>query len=120
MTINDAFFVANTPHKRTVKLPDGSEHEMYFRELPASEFRRYRIAEQSADEEQRVGAIAKLIASSVCDEKGKLAMGYKKALELNLTAANALLSAIHDVNGLTSAPGGNDSPSEDGTGSTTS
>lgn len=120
MTMNEAFFVANTPHKRTVKLPDGSEHEMHFRELPATEFRRYRIAEQSDDEEKRVGAIAKLIANSVCDANGKLAMGYKKALELNLSAANALLAAIHDVNGLTSASGGNDSPSEDRTGSTTS
>lgn len=117
MSISEKFFVSATLHERTVKLPDGSEHVLHFKELPASEFRRFQIAEQSDDENQRVGSMAKLIAASLCEANGKAALSYTKALQLTSGAANALIAAVRDVNGFT---GKKDSPSAEANGSATS
>lgn len=120
MTLNKGFFVSTQIHSRKVKLPDGSEHELHFKELPAVEFRRFQIAEQSDNEEIRIGAMMKMIAFSLCDANGKPVLSHKKAMELNSAASNALASAVLDVNGMGKRASGNESPSEDRTGSTTS
>lgn len=117
MSISDKFFISPTLHERTVKLPDGSEHVLHFKELPASEFRRFRLAEQSDDENQQVGSMAKLIAASLREPDGKQALSYTKALELTAGAANALIAAVLEVNGF---DGKKDSPSADLNGSATS
>jgi hypothetical protein len=117
MSISDKFFISPTLHERLVKLPDGSEHKLHFKELPASEFRRFRNAEQSEDEEKQVGSMAKLISASWCEADGKPVVTYTKALQLTAAGANALIAAVLEVNGFV---GKKDSPSADQTGSDTS
>jgi hypothetical protein len=96
----DKFFVSTEIHERTVKLPDGSEHLLHFRELPAADFRRFHMAEMSEDEDVRAGSMAKLICACLCEPDGKAAITYKQALQLKPAAANALIGAVLSVNGM--------------------
>lgn len=95
----DGFFVSSAVHERPITLSDGSTHVLYFREVPAGEYRRFAIAESSDDEDVRVGALAKLIAASLCEADGTPAMSFEQALQLKPAAASALLEAVLEVNG---------------------
>jgi hypothetical protein len=97
--LSSAFFVSPEIHAREVTLADGSVHTLHFRELPVTEFRRFQLAESSEDEETRLASISKLIASSLVDPEGKPALTVKDAARLNSAAANAIVSAILDING---------------------
>jgi len=101
--IDAAFFTKNELQVREVELPDGSKHSIHFRELPAIEFRKFQIAEASNDDEKRASAMTALIAASVCTPDGKPGMNAKQAAKLTPFAANALVNAILDVNGLSGA-----------------
>lgn len=116
MSLDKAFFVSPTLHSRKVTLPDGSEHNLHFAELPGTEFRKFQIAEQSDDENARAGAMAKLISASLREKTGKPAITYQQALTLKVGAMRALFGAVLEVNG----NAGKGSPSEDRSGSTTS
>lgn len=98
--MDDAFFISPELHERAVKLPDGSMHRLHFRELSAAQVRGYQLAERSDDEEVQAGAMAKLIASSVCEPSGEPAMTYERARQLKPVAANALMTEILAINGL--------------------
>lgn len=117
MSLSDAFFVSPTLHERKVALPDGSEHVLHFRELPASEFRRFSLYDQSEDEELKVAAQAKLIAASLCEPDGKPAITAEKAAALTPPASRVIVEAIMSVNRFT---GKKASPSADPSGSATS
>lgn len=80
-------------------MPDGSVHTLHFKELPAVEFRKFQMAESSEDDDVRASSIAKLIAASLVEPDGKPAITIKDAARLNSAAANAIMSAILDVNG---------------------
>ena len=97
--LNDAFFVSTQVHEKQVKLADGSEHTLYFKELPAIEFRKFSLAEQSEDEDVKAAALAKLIAASLCEPDGKAAITFNQALMLKADAMNAIFSAMLEVNG---------------------
>lgn len=97
--LNEAFFVSTVVHEKKVKLSDGSEHVLFFRELPAVEFRRFTLAEQSENEDVRASSLAKLIAASLCDPDGKPAISVEKALMLKASAMNAIFEAMLEVNG---------------------
>lgn len=99
MTLSSAFFASNDVQPREVKLPDGSVHTLHFKELPAVEFRKFQMAESSEDDDVRASSIAKLIAASLVEPDGKPAITIKDAARLNSAAANAIMSAILDVNG---------------------
>lgn len=97
--LDSTLFVSTNVQERTIKLPDGKKHVLYFKELPAVEFRRFYLASQSADEDVRVFAIAKLIAAALCDSDGKPAITAEKASELKAGPMNAIFEALLDVNG---------------------
>lgn len=99
MTLPLSFFAAAEIQRREVELPDGSTHTLHFKELPAVEFRKFQIAENSDDENTRASSIAKLIAASLVNEDGTPGITVKDAEQLNGAAANALMTAILDVNG---------------------
>ena len=80
-------------------MADGTKHVLHFRELPVVDFRRFHMAESSADEDVRASSIAKLIAASLVQPDGKPAITVKDAMRLNSAAANAIVNAILDVNG---------------------
>jgi hypothetical protein len=99
MGLPNTFFTSQEVQEREVTLADGTKHTLCFKELPAVEFRKFQMAESSEDEEVRAASIAKLIAASLVEKDGKPALTMKQALQLKGAAANAIMSAILDVNG---------------------
>jgi hypothetical protein len=97
--LNESFFVSNQVQEKKVKLSDGSEHTLYFKELPAVEFRRFALAEQSENDDIKAASVAKLIASSLCEPDGKPAITFEKALQLKASAMNAIFEVMLEVNG---------------------
>lgn len=97
--LDKSFFVSTELQEREVKLADGSKHVLYFKELPAIEFRRFALAEQSENENVKATSIAKLIAASLCDADGKLAITFEQALNLKASAMNSIFEAMLEVNG---------------------
>jgi hypothetical protein len=100
MSLDASLFVGSELHQRTVKLPDGSEHVMHFKELPATAFRSFHIAEQSQDEAVQVGSMAKLIAACLCNPDGTPAVTYAQALQLKTAPSRAIFSEVLSVNGI--------------------
>ena len=94
------FFVSTEIHKKTITLADGSEHELYFRELPVSDYRKFQIAEASDDEDVRAGSMAKMIAASLCEADGSPSMTYEQALTLKPNVNSRLFDAVLSVGGL--------------------
>lgn len=94
-----AFFVSTEIHQRTVTLADGSKHELHFRELPVSMYRKFQIAEASDDEDVRAGSMAKMIAASLCEADGKEAMTYEQALNLKPNVSSRLFDAVISLGG---------------------
>jgi hypothetical protein len=103
--LNQALFISDAVVARQVMLPDGSEHELHFKQLPAAEFRRFFSATQSKDEDVQAGAMAKLIAASLCTPDGKPAITFKDALRLKPAAEKAISEALLAVNGMGDAAG---------------
>ena len=97
--IAQSFFVSTTVQKRTVELPDGEKHDLFFKEIPAVEFRRFSIAEQSEDENVRIGSIAKLMCASLCNEDGSAGITFEQAMTLKASAMNAIFEQVLIVNG---------------------
>jgi hypothetical protein len=97
--LDKSLFVSTDVQEKKVKLPDGSEHSLFFKELPAVEFRRFAIAEQSDNDEIKASSIAKLISVSLCEPDGKPAITFEKALQLKATAMTAIFEAMLEVNG---------------------
>ena len=97
--LNDSLFVSDKVVQKEVELPDGSKHQLWFKELSHVDFRKYLMAEQSDDDNIKAESTAKLIASSLCDEQGKPAVTLAQALKLNIAATTAITNAIMQVNG---------------------
>lgn len=97
--LDKSLFVSTEVHEKKVKLADGSVHSLYFKELPAVEFRRFALAEQSDNDDIRATSIAKLISASLCNENGKQAVTFDQALQLKASAMSAIFEAMLEVNG---------------------
>lgn len=97
--IAQSFFVSGEVHKRAVKLPNGETHDLFFKEIPATEFRRFSLSEQSPDEDVRISSIGKLICASLCNEDGSAAITLEQAMKLNAPAMNAIFEQVLFVNG---------------------
>ncbi|MYZ41421.1 hypothetical protein [Schauerella aestuarii] len=117
MSLDKSFFVSPEIHAREVELPDGSKHQLHFRQLPAVDFRKFSLSERSDDAEVRANSIADLIASGLCNEDGSPAITRAQALKLTAPAANALFSHVVEVNKLQGGALGNESRPEAKTGS---
>ena len=97
--LNESLFVSEKVIEKEVTLSDGTSHKLYFKELPALEFRKFYIAEQSQDEDVQAASMAKLVAASLCEPDGKPAVTVKKALQLKGSALTAIVEAIMQING---------------------
>lgn len=97
--LDKSLFVSTEVHEKKVKLPDGSEHSLFFKELPAVEFRRFALAEQSENDDIKATSIAKLLSVSLCEPDGQPAITFDKALQLKASAMSAIFEAMLEVNG---------------------
>lgn len=98
--IPGAFFVSGAPQPRTVTLPDGTEHVLHFRQLPAAAWRRFSAAVQDKDHDAQSRAMAGIIAASLCTPEGGPALTPEQAMDLTPAAERALSDAVMAVNGL--------------------
>lgn len=104
----NAFLVSAAPEKRVVKMPDGSEHELHFRQVSAAEFRRYQLDYGSEDESKQSMAVQNLIAASLCNPDGTAALTADEAAGLTMAGVSALLPHVLLANGIgAESPGKN-------------
>lgn len=96
--LDKSFFVNSEVQARKVLLGD-QEHELWFKEIPAIEFRRFSLAESSEDENTRIASLAKLIVACLCNPDGSAALTLEQALKLNAGAVNAIFEQVLIVNG---------------------
>lgn len=123
MGLPEDAFVGTALHAHPVVLGDGKPRTLWFREVNALEFRRFQMAETSADEDVRAASVARLIAASLCNPDGSAALTPERAVQLKPAVMGQLLAAVMQVNGFQrKAPGepGNASPPGVTTGSGTS
>lgn len=116
-------FVGTALHAHPVVLGDGKPRTLWFREVNAVEFRRFQMAETSPDEDLRAASVARLIAASLCNPDGSVAITTERAMQLKPAVMGQLLAAVMQVNGFQrKAPGepGNALPPGATTGSGTS
>lgn len=99
MSKYDAFFVSEEVQEKTVTLADGSEHVLYFKEVPATVYRKFLLAENSEDEDVRASSLAKLISASMCEADGAPAMTFEQAKQLKAGVSGKLVDAVLEVNG---------------------
>lgn len=97
MKLPESLFVSAAPIAKSV-LFDGVEHTLYFRELPAVEFRKQHLAETSNDERKKAAALGRLLAAGLCDEEGKPVMTEAQACQLKPLASSKLLQLLMEVN----------------------
>lgn len=117
MNLSESFFVSEKLHEKTVELSNGEKHVLHFRELPGSEFSRFRDHQNSDDQEVRIMAIPRAIQASLRTPDGKEAITTEQAMKLKAPVMNALLTAAMEVNTFTEKK---PSPSEEESGSSTS
>lgn len=99
MALPDSLFVSSAVVAREVELADGSIHTLHFRPLPAVEFRKFQLAEASDNPDVKAMSVARIIAASLCEEDGRLALTVERAAQLSPSAANSIMLAILAVNG---------------------
>lgn len=96
--IDQSFFASETVQEKEVALGDGQMHKLHFREYSGASFNAYAHAIRSDDLAVRGGAMAILIADSLCDEKGERQLTVAKAASLKPQAMQALFRAVLEVN----------------------
>lgn len=107
MALNPALFASTEAHPRKVTLPDGSEVELHFREIPAIELRRQHLAETSDDPAVRDGALARLISVGLCNADGTPAITQAQAAQLRPAVAGQMVSHILALSGFDGGDAGN-------------
>lgn len=95
--MDETLFVSTEVHKRNVTL-NNKEVELYFKEIPAVEFRRYFLIESGNDIEQQAENMARLISISLCNPDGTRALTLEKAKTLTAKAMIALFKEVLYVN----------------------
>lgn len=93
--------------ERTVELGDGTSEVLHFKHLPNTAFERYAIWTNSADEEVRASAPARLVELGLCDADGKPSLTREQAERLKRPVLLRLVTALLDVNGYGKAAPGN-------------
>jgi hypothetical protein len=100
MPYDDSLFASSRVHEKQVEMADGSTHTCWFKELTAVAFREYQIAEHSEDPKERVTSMVKLIASSLCEPDGRLALDLEKAKTIKPDVMNKMVMTILEINNI--------------------
>lgn len=98
MTISESFFVSPSVNKRTVKLGDGTEHELHFRKVSSYEHSRFIAHAGSKVADERADAPNILVAASLCGADGKPIITVEKARELKGEVLDQMFTHALEVN----------------------
>ncbi|UXC34779.1 hypothetical protein [Cupriavidus gilardii] len=96
--LSESFFTPSAVNKRTIKLADGTEHELYFRKVSSYDYSRFLAYAASKVPEERAEAAHVLVAASLCEADGKPALTVEKARTLKSEALDPLFAAAMEVN----------------------
>lgn len=106
----DSLFLSEALNKRAIRLPDGTEHVLYFKEAGSGAFRAYWRAE--ADPESQDLAAARLIAASLVNVDGTPAISVERAAQLKPAVSGQILAVILEVNGFVQTKATSESEAE--------
>lgn len=95
----DSLFLSEVVNKRTITLPDGTEHDLYFKEASSAVFRAYWRANGAEDLDEQEIAAARLIAASLINPDGTPAITVERAAKLKPTVSGQIIGKILEVNG---------------------
>src|SRR5690625_2436995 len=98
--LDKSLFASDDLVKKSVKLPDGKEHDFYFKEPTAKAFRKFSLLEHSEDEDEKVGSLAYLISECLCTPDGEPGITFEEALQLKPMVMIALFNAVQEVSGV--------------------
>lgn len=98
MALDAALFISETIHERKVVLGDGTEHTLYFREVPNPVLRRFTLIERSDNDESRATSMAFLVASSLCNADGTPALTIEEAARLKASVLGQCFDHALNVN----------------------
>lgn len=98
MSLDPSLFISDELQEHPVEVAPGKTIILYFREVAIADLRRYRMAEESADETVRLNAHAHLISKSLADPDGKQAMSYEQAAKLKPRVADKIITKIMEIN----------------------
>lgn len=96
--LGDAFFVSPSVNKRTVRLPDGTEHELYFRKVSSYDYSRFIAHAGSKVPDERAEAAHILVAASLCEADGKPAITVERARTLKPEALDPIFAMAMEIN----------------------
>ncbi len=97
--LDESLFVSDIVHSRDVEINKDKVIRLHFKEIPAIEFIKFQRALNSEDEDTRSGAIAVLIAASLCEADGTPAMTVDKAMRLKTKPMDAIFKIVMEING---------------------
>lgn len=103
--LGDTFFVSPSVNKRTVKLADGTEHELYFRKVSSYDYSRFIAHWSHNDPTIKADAALVLVSASLCEADGKPVITVEKARSLKPEALDPMFAAALDVNKKEAAEG---------------
>lgn len=96
--IDQSFFASDAVQEKEVGLGDGKMHKLHFREYSGAAFNSYAHAVRSDDLAVKGGAMAILIADSLCNEKGERQLTVAQASNLKPQAMQAIFRAVLEAN----------------------
>lgn len=92
-------FNPKTFEERSIVMADGSTAVLFFRHLSNSDFERYAIWRNSADEAVVAAGPSRLLALGLCEPDGSPSLTIEQAESLKRPVALQLMAALFDVNG---------------------
>ena len=99
MPLNESHFISAEVQERTVKMADGTEHVLHFRQLENTAFERFAMHSASADEDVAALASARLLVAGLVEPDGKPALTLDQAVKLKRPVMQRIVRALLEVNG---------------------
>lgn len=96
--IDQSFFASDAVQAKEVALGDGKLHKLHFREYSGAAFNAYAHAVRSEHLAVKGGAMAILIADSLCNEKGERQLTVAQAANLKPQPMQAIFRAVLEAN----------------------
>ena len=94
-----ALFVSDELHPKEIELQDGSKHVFKFREFSAAEYRRVQKLATSADEDERDRHRSLLVALTLVNDDGSLALTEEQAERIRPAVRDRMYVAALEANG---------------------
>jgi len=96
MALPDSFFASEV--KQVDVEIDGQTHQLYFKELSATEWNRFTLIESSNDEVKKSSNMARILSISLCDADGTPVMNEKEAALLKPKPLALLFTKMMEAN----------------------